>query len=527
VRRAVKNDATFLCRGADTAGGANASAATAPNTIKEKHGLQSDVARGSASERLTRAEAVWLWIVLLVGAALIFWRLADKSLTPDEAFSYRQAIAPLPVLIHVAVYGDFHPPLFALVFHYLNGWLHWPAPYYRYLTAPFGLVTILATWALTRRWFGFPAAAIAGLVAATMPMLVSEDRLFRMYVVVTALAMASWWLLMEAQDALGARRRWLWLAYGVVVIAIPYTLYLGAFVILAQAIYALVRRGSALPAAAWAVAAALALIPWSWAIRIQLPNGAFPGAAVDLVPVARAVLLMTPPQSWISPGFDIAIGIAALAIIVGACWIGRATPLPYLFIPLALQVAISIGFRRDLLVYRYVALSLPVFAIAVAAVAMWLLRSPARVAGALLVLIVLAANSVALANYFLDPYYQTTDWYAIEIALHQHAQRGDALIFNQMEPYLVVEDSPDVKGREVYLMSYPAPPQAAIAWLDAHPHARIWYIENQADFSDPQRLVLKHLVATRPLLYSMLQKHASLANWALLDLFGETSPVKR
>lgn len=96
-----------------------------------------------------------------------------------------------------------------------------------------------------------------------------------------------------------------------------------------------------------------------------------------------------------------------------------------------------------------------------------------------------------------------------------------------MEPYLVVEDSPDVKGREVYLMSYPAPPQAAIAWLDAHPHARIWYIENQADFSDPQRLVLKHLDATRPVLYSMLQKHAALANWALLELFGEMSPAKR
>lgn len=340
---------------------------------------------------------------MLVGAALIFWRLTDKSLTPDEAFSYRQAIAPLPVLIHVAVYGDFHPPLFQLVFHYLNGWLHWPAPDYRYLTAPFGLLTIVATWALARRWFGVPAAAIAGVVTATMPMLVSEDRLFRMYVIVTALAMASWWLLMEAQDALGVRRRWLWLAYGAVVIAIPYILYLGAFVIVAQAIYALVRRGGALPAAGWAVAAALALIPWSWAIRIQLPNGAFPGAAVDLTPVARAVLLMTPPESWISPGFDIAIGLAALAIIAAGCWIGRATPLPYLFIPLALQVVISVGLHRDLLIYRYVALSLPVFAIALAATAIWLWRSPARIAGALLVLVVLALNSVALANYFLDP----------------------------------------------------------------------------------------------------------------------------
>jgi hypothetical protein len=32
--------------------------------------------------------------------------------------------------------------------------------------------------------------------------------------------------------------------------------------------------------------------------------------------------------------------------------------------------------------------------------------------------------------------------------------------------------------------------------------------------------VLKHLVATRPQLFSVLQKHSSLANWALLDLFG-------
>jgi mannosyltransferase len=490
-------------------------------TAKERRSLQPAVPAPAAARSLTRrTEFVWLIVALCVGALLIFWRLTDKSLHIDEAFSYGEVVLPLPNMLHSVAYGDFHPPLFYLVFHAIDGWLHLPAYDYRYFTAPFGLLTIVATWALARRWFGVVAAAVAALVVATQPMLVAEDRLFRMYVIITALAMLSWWLLVAAQESSGTRRRWLWLGYGVSAILMPYVLYLGTFIVAAQALYGLVHRRTAWPAIAWAGAAALALAPWYWAIRIQLPSGAFTGFSPDWQPIAAAVLLWTPPQAWNGVALDIGVSAAAIAIIGAACWIARATPLPYLFVPLLLQIAGSLALHKQLMIYRYLTMTLPPFAIAVGALAAWLLQSRARLAGALLVIAVLGLNSVALANFLLDPFYQSTDWYAVELALHERVQPGDAMVFNQAMPYLVMRGFPDVKGRAVYPMSYPFPPQNAIAWIDAQPNARIWYIENQADFSDPRRLVLKHLVATRPQLFSVLQKHSSLANWALLDLFG-------
>lgn len=493
-------------------------------TAKERRSLQPDAtAVPAARSDSRRIELLWLVIALGVGALLIFWRLTDKSLFIDEAFYYREAIAPLPILIHSVVYGNFHPPLFYLAFHALDGWLHLPAWDYRYFTAPFGLLTLVMTWLLARRWFGAPAAAIAVIVAASEPMLVSEDRLFRMYVVVTALGMLSWWLLVTAMDASGARRRWLWLGYGLTIIAMPYILYLGGFIVAAQALYAFVHRARAWPALMWCGVAALALAPWYWAIRIQLPQGAFSGITPDWGPIATAVLLWAPPQSWNGTALDIGVSAAAIAIIGAGCWIGRKTPLPYLFVPLLLQIVGSLALHKELMIYRYLTMTIPAFAIAVGAVAAWLLNSPARIAGAALVLVVLGANSVALADVLLDPYYQTTDWYAIELALHERARPGDVLVFNQGMSYLVMRDFPEVRGHPVYPMSYPSPPQNANAWIDAQPNARVWYIENQADFSDPQRVVLNHLLATRPELYSLLQKHSEIANWALLELFGPRS----
>ncbi|MBV8081879.1 MAG: glycosyltransferase family 39 protein [Candidatus Eremiobacteraeota bacterium] len=462
---------------------------------------------------------VGLGLALCIGAFAILWHLGDKSLTPDEAFYYGESILPIPQLIDFTARANFHPPLFYLVMHFVDSALHWPATAYRYVTAPFGLLTIAATWALARRWFGPIAAAVAALIAATAPLLVSEAHLFRMYGIVTALAVSSWWLLTSAEVAGGWRRRWLWLGYGVLAIAMPYTLYLGSFVVAAQALYGLVRRG-ALPAAGWAVGSLVALIPWYWAIRIQLPQGGFPGVAVAWWSVAPDTLLFTPPQALDAAPVQIAITLGAIIIVIAGAWLGRRTALPFLFIPVVLQIALSVALHKDLMVTRYLALTVPAFAIASGAVSGALIAARQWIAGVLVAVLVLAGTSASLANYLFVPYYQTTDWYAVEIALHEHAQPADAIVFDQWGPSMVLAASPDVRDHSIYKVSASSGPEAALRWLDGQPDARVWYVENVVESWDPKRLLWHHLQATRPLLYSYSQLHAARANDVLLQLYG-------
>ena len=467
-----------------------------------------------------RFEWIWLAGALLVGAALVFWRLADKSPTPDEAFYYFESIAPIPQLIHITVYDNFHPPLFYLLFHFLDAALHLTETDYRYVVAALQLVTIFATWALARRWFGAIPALVAALLVATEPLLVAEARLFRMYAMATALTISSWCLLVVAEASHGTQRRWVWLAYGVLALALPYVLYLGAFVVAAQACYGLAKWSTARPAFVWALASAAATTPWWWAVRVQFPGGAFPNASIDGWRVATDVLLSTPPDGWRTPAVYVFVTILVLAVVTAGCWLQRTTALPYLFIPAGLQIALSAVLHKDLVVHRYLAPALPAFALALSACLAAIAATRARLVAAAILVAVLATSAVALANALFDPYYQTTDWYAVEIALHQRSLRSDALVFDQWGPSLVLAASPDVNGHDIYRISRSSPPQDALAWIDAHATARVWYVENLVDAWDPDRVVAAHLRATRPLLYTMIQRHSSPGDRVLVQLYA-------
>src|ERR1700730_13331320 len=97
------------------------------------------------------------WALIALGAALLvggyfrFWDLTGHSLYIDEGFTFMVAGKPWPQMISEIVYHDFHPPLFYILTHIAIDRLHWPFWDYRYLTAPFGLVTVVAAWAIARR----------------------------------------------------------------------------------------------------------------------------------------------------------------------------------------------------------------------------------------------------------------------------------------------------------------------------------------------------------------------------------------
>ncbi len=182
-----------------------------------------------------------LLLALVIGAALRLWDVTGPSVHTDEAFTFAISALPVPALLHNVVVHDFHPPLFYLATHALLVKIPKPRWDYRYVTALFGCLTIVATWGAARRMFGWRAAAFAALAVALVPGLVQYDRLYRMYAVTVALSTLVWWLLLEAEAAIGRRRRVLWGAYVIVAIILPYVDYLGALMLICQAAYALAQ----------------------------------------------------------------------------------------------------------------------------------------------------------------------------------------------------------------------------------------------------------------------------------------------
>jgi mannosyltransferase len=173
------------------------------------------------TKRKTLWPFFWLFVALALGALVRLWDLTGQSLFIDEGFVFHVAAQePRQILMTVA-HGDFHPPLFYLITHYLINGLHLPLWDYRYITAAFSLTGIAATWAIARRCFGDTAAAIAALALALDPALVIWDRLFRMYALLVALTAVSWWLLLVCADPTNKRRLLCWILYGVTVIALP------------------------------------------------------------------------------------------------------------------------------------------------------------------------------------------------------------------------------------------------------------------------------------------------------------------
>jgi len=182
-----------------------------------------------------------LGVALLVGGYFRLWQLTNQSLFLDEGFTIWVASKPWPAMVHQIVYHDFHPPVFYALTH----------------------------WAIARRLFGPVAAGVAAFVVALEPGLIDWDRLFRMYSVLTALATTSWWLLLVAQDKSGRKRIAAWIGYGAIAVLLPYIHYLGAVTLLCQAAYASFDLRKRWPILAGCGAAAVALVPWAWAIRIQ------------------------------------------------------------------------------------------------------------------------------------------------------------------------------------------------------------------------------------------------------------------
>lgn len=489
------------------------------------------MAASQVEARQTSALAwVGLAVPLAIGAFLRFWQLSTQSQFLDEAFTISAAGLPIGDMLRFLAAHDAHPPLFYLLGHAAVTTLHWPPTWYRFLTAPVGLLTIVAVWALARRLYGDLAAALAAFFIATEPTLLLFDRMFRMYGMLIALTATSFWLLTAALAAEGPRRRILWLVYGVVTIALPSIQYLGALVVFCQGLYALADLRRRWPVIAAGVGAILALVPWWWGIKEQWPQAGLAGGQtlVWSWSLVRTLLGYCLPVGWYRAApFDVIFTLVALGVLAAGLWLARGGMMALFLAPLVLQAAATTLFHRNLIYARYLVYMIPAFALAFGLCAATLLRSKARVAGLLLVALAVVINGVADTNLFVDKFYQLSDWNLVASLMEAHEKPTDIIVFDQGYPYVVMQSSPAVVNHRLRGPEQPFEVPPTIRWLDANKNVRVWYVENQPEYPDPARLIKKHLERTRPRLREWLEPRAEAGNIVFIGLYGPVRGVKR
>lgn len=434
---------------------------------------------------------------------------ARRPLQVDEAYSLHLAHLPLRQALDTLARLDVHPPGFLLLTHVLAA-VHAPPAAFRFLVAACGVVSVLVLYAIVVAWHGRRAALVAAFVAAVLPVFVFYDTMVRMYAPFDTLALASYAVLelVYTRDGLPVwQRRMLWTAWTVLAALLVWWLYLGFFVLAAQAAYAaVVRREGLARTLAGTGAALLTWLPqWPVFLR-QLPRGglAFPGYAGHEL----QALLTLPGQATIAvqtQGF----GAAALgAAILAWLWLGAALSwglrggawrslAVWVGVPGLLTLLYGVAAHKLLYADRYYL-----------AAAYWLcimtglaadrvtagvgpshLRRPLQVAAVCAAAVLVAAGLA----YAVVPSLYTADWPSVAAILTRQGRPGDLIVFEQGSPYWVLQGGPALRGHPLVLLFYRG--QAGDALRLARPFRRVWLVLFQWSPVDPDARLLRGLAA--------------------------------
>ena len=185
--------------------------------------------------------AAALLAILLLAFGLRIVALDAQSLWYDEAVTAQVAQQGLGELARWTA-DDIQPPLYYAA---VAGWTRlantgeWAL---RFPSAAFGLLMVALAFVLGKRLFGRPAAWIAALLGAIHPLWVYYSQEARMYTLLTALGMLAGYALLRvlavpARPKSNRQRLAWWAVFVGASIALLYTHYFAAFVLLAFAIF--------------------------------------------------------------------------------------------------------------------------------------------------------------------------------------------------------------------------------------------------------------------------------------------------
>lgn len=361
--------------------------------------------------------AAGLLAVVLLGVVLRSVRLQQLGdFDFDEVASVWYArSAPLDIIAAIAEAPFEHPPLYYVALHYWVTWFGETEPVVRWLSVPFGVLLIPATYRLAGMYLRpWPAVFAAGVVAVS-PLLIFFSREARMYAPAALFGTLALWLFERAMRH-GRARDWLWLA--LIIVLGAYVDYTAALAVVAMNLslpwrYRAQRRRVVVFAALELACLAVAL-PWLLLARgVQDSLPAFGTGSLGL-----GLIRDVAASAWL----DVFVGDAAVrgggragalvAAVLGALAVGGAVAaLARRTAGLVLaKVAAVIGFLAILLIFdkdyqaRYLLPAIPALAI-LAAVPFQLVPRRVWMAAPIAALTVVAlAGPIYASRAYYDDY---------------------------------------------------------------------------------------------------------------------------
>jgi hypothetical protein len=464
--------------------------------------------------------ALWMAVVTLLGFALRSHQLGAQSFWFDEGWSWHVASSAWPDMLSILRTIDSHPPLYYAL---LKVWMALAGSSdvsLRLVSALAGAAAIPLVYALSQRWFRDRALAmVAALWLACNPAHVfysQETRMYALAVFFAGMAVYGAWRWLAAQ-----RARTL-VGYALAALAVLYTNYFGAFVIIAVNL--------ALPLGLWGGRNRLRRLKQWWGAQLIVALCLLPLTPLGqgllshdfawrptlstealLFDAWRAVTVGSSPWRWQPEAWE---PIAWALPLIGAVALLRRRPVSalstawYALVPVALMALLELN--RAVYTGRYVLYVVVPLAVLVAAgavalgrMAAWVVRqwrplsalsllTGLSLAGLALMLAFGAPFADGLRRYYLDPTYARDDFRAVAAHIQGQEKPGEAIIllntaypfrryYTGQLPHLTLPFDLDHVRDEAEVVS-------ALTNVVRAP-ARVWVVEWQWEIADPQGFV--------------------------------------
>ena len=440
----------------------------------------------------------WAWAgvgLLTIVALVLRLVLMGDSLQDDELFMY--AIVhntSLGDALSIVKHTEKTPPLF-FVLNWFTIRIGDPTIWMRLPSLLCGVASVPLAFVLGERVVNRRTGLVAAALVALSPFAIYYATNARAYAGLAFFAALSTYCLLQAVD--GHRRGW-WAAYGLAVVAVLYTHYAGIFVLVAQALWAIVAHREQWRE--WVVVhvlVVLAYVPWIPGFLVQH------GHSGD---EAQRIARLTPPtlQRFVEYDFRVVLGnpgiaprdipgtipaIIALAVIAAALvaalvrvWQARGRDIR-LSSPLTLAVLVavispigvalaSVRPDRSFLLPRNMSASLLALEIVVA----WLLLSAGRRIGVAAAVVVLVVMGIGAGRSMERPF-RKAQYRAAAQYIEADGKPGDPVL----ERFVY---APQGAQAQVLRLNFSSPrlivaPQAdeSQAWAAGRRGAGVWFVE--------------------------------------------------